>query len=158
VLAGALTLLGGACLFLGVALRREIWTDGVEWRLAVDLAVMLALGALAYSAAAAAFAAWFRRPLAWAAFFVVGVQMLTANLPASAGLRHLTIADPLRRILLDRVEPDARLARLLWPAEREFQPELIGRPYLALSILALSALVACVLGYTRSEYDSRTRE
>ena len=71
---------GGALLvFAGVASRGHLWPDGVEWGLLRTYCVVLSLGGAAYAAVAMFFGATFRRPLAWAAFFVVGVQMLAAN-------------------------------------------------------------------------------
>ncbi|MEO6597016.1 MAG: hypothetical protein ABIP94_19900 [Planctomycetota bacterium] len=116
------------------------------------------MGALAYAAVGAFLSAAFRRPLVWAAFFVVGLQMLTANLAVSAGLRQLTITDPLRRQVLDGIEPDSRLARILWPAEREFDREMIGEPLRDLTLFTLVCLGLAPWRYSRTEYDSRDRE
>ena len=151
-------LFGAVALFLGVAARAELWPDGVDWSLLVSFARAFVLAAIAYSAVAVLFGAFFRRPLVWAAFFVVGLQTLTANLPVSAGLRRMTITDPLRRLVLDSVEPDSRLATMLWPAERSFRPELIGEPLLDLAVLVLVCLVLATWSYCRTEYDSRVRE
>jgi ABC-type transport system involved in multi-copper enzyme maturation permease subunit len=150
--------LGVGLLFAAVALRGELWPDGVEWRLAAVFALVLGAAASAYAAVAMLFAACFRRPLVWAAFFVVGVQMLAANLPVSAGLRRLTITDPARRLLLDAIEPDRRLATLLWPAERDFRPELIEQPSRDLAFLIAFSLAVAAWSYRRTEYDSRERE
>ena len=157
----AAALVGGAgvvALFAGVATHRERWGDGVEWRLLSTFLEVSLLAALAYAAVAVFFAAWFRRPLVWSAFFAVGLQMLTANLPVSAGLRHLTITDPLRRLVLDRVEPNQSLARGLWPAERAFDAEMIGEPVRDLVLFTLVCLGLGMWAYSRTEYDSRSRE
>jgi ABC-type transport system involved in multi-copper enzyme maturation permease subunit len=145
-------------MFAGTATNPERWGDGIEPELLVAFVQMFGLAALAYSAVAAWFSAFFRRPLAWGAFFVVGLQMLTANLPVSAGLRQLTITDPLRRFVLEAVNPDQRLARALWPAEREFQPDLIGEPVQELVILTGVCLVLALWFFTRTEFDARNRE
>ena len=145
-------------LFLGVAGNADLWPDGVQWDLLVVVAQMLTMAAFAYAAVAAWFSAFFRRPLAWGAFFVVGLQMLTANLPVSAGLRQLTITDPLRRFVLDGVNPDQRLTRALWPAERDFHPDLIGEPVRDLLVLIAVCLVLGLWSYTRTEFDARNRE
>ncbi|MBX3464863.1 MAG: ABC transporter permease subunit [Planctomycetes bacterium] len=157
-MAGGTGVLGMGLLFGAVALRGDLWPDGIEWGLAGAFAVVAGAAAAAYAAVAVLFGAFFRRPLVWAAFFVVGVQMLAANLPVSAGLRRLTITDPLRRLLLDGIEPDRRLAQMLWPAERDFRPELIEHPLRDLLLLGGLCLVAAGMAYARTEYDSRERE
>lgn len=157
----AAALVGGAgvvALFAGVATHPDRWSDGVEWPLLATFLEVTCLAAVAYAAVAVFFGAYFRRPLVWSAFFVVGLQMLTANLPVSAGLRHLTITDPLRRLVLDRVEPNQQLARGLWPAEREFNPEMIGAPVQDLLLFTLVCLALGMWAYSRTEYDSRSRE
>ncbi len=158
IVGSALSILGVVALFVGVALRPDLWGDGVEVPLLGVAALVMVSGAFAYAAVATWFGAFFRRPLAWGAFFVVGLQVLTANLPVSAGLRQLTITDPLRRLVLDGVNPDQRLARQLWPAEREFQPDLIGEPMRDLAVLTAVCLLLGLWSYTRTEYDARNRE
>tara|TARA_R110002072_G_scaffold228234_1_gene385020 strand:+ start:3836 stop:4729 length:894 start_codon:yes stop_codon:yes gene_type:complete len=157
-----------AALFAGVASRADLWPDGREPWLLVSFCIVLGLGAVAYSAVAVFLAATFRRPLAWAAFFVVGVQMLAGNLKVSAGMRQLTITDPLRRMTLDLIEPSRKLARDLWPAERN-EARLIengtgafrfefGSPLCSLLILILVCLVLGSWRYARTEYESRSRD
>lgn len=157
VVATALLQLGNAVLFLGIAARPEIWADGVDpsvWRAFRDL---LSLGAVTYAAVGVLFAAFFQRPLVWAALFAIA-QMLVALMPVSAGVRSLTVSDPLRRFLLDRIEPGPRLQEMLWPTERDFRSELIGHPLVALAVLTTIMLVLAMASYSRSEYDSRPRE
>lgn len=156
--AAVLAIFGLALLALALSVHGDLWPDGVEWGLAWQFAPVLACGAVAYAAVAAFFGAYFRRPLVTAAVFVVGLQTLTANLDVSAGLRHMTIVDPLRRLVLDRVEPDSRLAALLWPAERDFRPEMIGTPLQELVLLVGVSVLLAVWSYRRTEYDSRDRE
>lgn len=156
-----------AVLFVAIAARPALWPDGYELHLLGSFAVVLCLGAMAYAAVAVFFGAMFRRPLAWAAFFVVGLQMLTANLPVSAGLRQVTITDHLRRMVLDLVEPDRSLARALWPAERPESLEGLrsgafelesGSPLVSLMIFIGVCLVLACYRYTRTEYESRARD
>jgi hypothetical protein len=158
LIASIASIVGVVLLFGAIALRADMWTDGIEWHLATSFAGVFAGAAAAYAAVAMFFGAFFRRPLVWAAFFVVGLQTLAANLPVSAGLRSLTITDPLRRLLLDTIEPDRRLVGLLWPAERDFDLDLIGHPVLDLAILTLVALAVAGWCYARTEFDSRERE
>lgn len=159
---------GAAALYFGVAAHADIWSDGHEPGLLRTFCAVLSLGVVAYAGAAAFFAATFRRPLAWAAFFVVGVQMLTANLPVSAGLRRLTITDPLRRVLLDQLEPTRSLARDLWPAQRadarvvDDLPESftfeVGSPLFDVAVFTVVCLALACWRYSRTEYESRSRD
>ncbi|MCU0863274.1 MAG: ABC transporter permease [Planctomycetes bacterium] len=150
--------IGSLAAFVGIAAHPGLWPDGVQWELVGVFARSYAVAAIAYAAAAMLFSSWFRRPLVWAAFFVVGLQQLTANLPISAGLRQLTITDPLRRLILDGVEPDPRLAKSLWPAESEFRTELIGSPLTELAWFTGVCLLLAAIAYQRSEYDARSRD
>lgn len=150
--------LGATVLFVALAARPALWPDGVDISLLGVFVAVLALAAVAYAAVAVLLGATCRRPLAWAAFFVVGVQMLAANLPVSAGLRQLTITDPLRRLILDRIEPDARLARILWPAEQDFRPEAIGEPVGGLLLFTFACVALAAWRYSASEYESRNRD
>ncbi|MBM4063415.1 MAG: hypothetical protein FJ265_20290 [Planctomycetes bacterium] len=156
-IAAAVAVAGGAVLFAGVAARPDCWSEGVDTRLLAVFAGTLALGAVAYAAAGACIAACFRRPLVVAALAVI-LQMVVALLPMSAGIRNLTVADPLRRIVLDRIETGARLAQMLWPGESDFRSELVGQPELSLGIFTAVASILCLWAYGRSEYDSRSRE
>lgn len=149
---------GAAVLFAALAARPALWPDGVDASLLTTFVGALALAALAYAAVAVLLGATCRRPLAWAAFFVIGVQMLAANLPVSAGLRQLTITDPLRRLILDQVEPDARLARILWPAEQDFRPEMVGMPVRGLLMFTLACVALAAWRYATTEYESRNRD
>lgn len=149
---------GAFVLFAGMADNRDLWPDGPQWRYAGDFAVACAVAAFAYAAAAMAFSAYFRRPLVWAVFYVVGLQQIVANLPVSAGLRSATITDPLRRFVLDRVEPNQQLARELWPAEANFDAEMVGAPLQDLAWIAVVALAIGCWVYARTEYDARPRD
>ncbi len=157
IVAGAIGLFGGLCLFLGVAARPSLWENGIEIRYASAFAQVLSFGAVAYAAVGVYFAAALRRPLVTAAVAVI-LQMVVALLPVSAGIRMATVSDPLRRLLLDRIEPNASLAEMLWPGERDIRSELIGQPVLSLAILTAVVLLLGMVSYARSEYDSRTRE
>jgi ABC-type transport system involved in multi-copper enzyme maturation permease subunit len=164
VVAGcAIAWTGSVILFLAIAAHGEIWRDGIEPGLCWTFCVVFTLGSAAYAAVAMFFGATFRRPLAWAAFFVVGVQMLAANLPVSAGLRQLTITDPLRRMVLERVvldesNPDRRLAGAIWPAERSFEADQIGSPVTNLLVFTVVCLLLAAWRYATTEYESRSRD
>ena len=168
LVASGIACAAAAAIYGGVAARADLWPDGREPALVGTYCAVLCLGVLAYSGAATFFGATFRRPLAWAAFFVVGVQMLAANLPVSAGMRRLTVTDPLRRVLLDQLEPTRSLARDLWPAQRSdarsaddlagsFRFEL-GSPLVDLLIFTAVCLCFGAWRYARTEYESRSRD
>lgn len=157
VLGIAVASFGAACLFVGAALRPDRWATGVEPELLTIFVEVNGFGVLAYVAVGALFAARFRRPMLWGSLAVVG-QMLVALLPVSAGLRSVTVADPMRRLLLDRLDPNGQLARLLWPSERDFRSDLVGQPLLNLSAVGLVSLLLAAYAYARREYDARERE
>lgn len=151
-------------LFLAVLLGAPTAMEATALRSLGAFATVLSLGVVAYAAAAMMFAAWFRRPLAVAALFVVGVQMLAANLPVSAGLRSMTITDPLRRLLLEHLQPAPWLASALWPAERGEALEVFrteqaaGGPLPDLArVLVVCLLIACSM-FTMREYEARRRD
>jgi len=153
-----LAVFGVLVLFAALASRPGLWPDGVEWTLPWSFALVLSVGAATYAAVAMLFGAWFRRPLVMAALFVVGLQTLTANLDVSAGLRRITVIDPMRRMLLDSIEPEPSLVRQLWPAERDFRSEHVGTPMRDLAVLAAVCAAIAAWLYRRTEYDSRERE
>jgi hypothetical protein len=154
----AMHALGVALVFGAGSLHPDMWSDGLEWNLFWVLISACALLSVAYATVAGFFGAWFRRPLVWSAAFIVFGQLFLANLPAKAGIRHATIADPVRRFVFDRVDLGDNLQRALWPAERNFKAELIGEPLFDLSVFVAVALLLGLLAYTRSEYDSRERD
>jgi hypothetical protein len=156
VVGAVLAVAGTTALAVGVAAGAPgadpaIWT---AWQVFVPT---LALGSVAYAAAAMVFATFCNRPLVWAAFFVVGLQQLTANLPVSAGMRQLTITDPMRRLVFDGLEPNPRLAEALWPAEPSAQ-DLIGAPITDLAWFSGVCLVLAMLAWRSIEYDARPRD
>lgn len=161
--AAALLAVGASCAvtaapFFALAAQPGGWADGVDRAALLTFVGAFALGAVAYVSVAVLFAALFRRPLVWSALFVVGLQMVAGNLPVSAGLRRITITDPLRRLVLDGIEPDQRLVQLLWPAERRIGFDQIGDPVLDLLVLIGLTLLLAVWRYSCAEYDSRPRD
>ncbi len=165
--ASAMAWCATAVLFVAIQARADLWPDGRQPHLFWSFGLVLTFGAMAYAAVSVFFGATFRRPLAWAAFFVVGLQMLTANLPVSAGLRQVTITDHLRRMVLDLIEPDRGLAHALWPAERDeslvelsdgaFRFES-GSPLVSLLIFTFICLALAAYRYACTEYESRARD
>jgi hypothetical protein len=92
------------------------------------------------------FSAWFRRPLVWAAFFVVGLQQVTANLPSPPGLRQATITDPLRRLLLDGSRAGRPSGARPVASRVGVPPELIG-----IAVLDLGPVHRCERSARRVE-------
>ena len=158
MLATVITIAAVLALFAGIAQHPDRWPDGVEWDLVIAFGWSMGVGAVAYSAIAVLFGAVFRRPLAWSAFFIVGVQIVVANLPVSAGLRQLTVTDPLRRVVLDWIEPDGRLARIMWPSESVISVDDVGSPVLNLTIITAVCLALACWKYSSAEYESRSRD
>lgn len=155
--AGLALAAGATMLHFALAAQPEAWAAGVDrapWHAFVRLSLW---SALAYAAVGAAAAAAFGRPLVVAAGYVV-LQMIAAILPVSAGVRAITVSDPLRRLLLVRLEPDAELEHLLWPDDRALRSELVGQPQVALAFWIAVLIAFALLRYARAEYDARERE
>ncbi|MEC7584030.1 MAG: ABC transporter permease [Planctomycetota bacterium] len=150
--------LGVLSVFAGVAMSPDVWQDGVEPGLAVVFIVALALMAAVLSGVATLFSARFHWPLVWSTGYIIGVQLFIGNLPAKASIRVLAVADPVRRYVLDGVDPGRRLARRLWPSERQWDENLVGSPLLHLATILFVCLALALFYYRRSEYDSRPRE
>jgi len=89
---------------------------------------------------------------------VVGFEFFVSNLPPGATVRSFTVADPVRRFLLDWLEPTQKLARQLWPSQRNFDPEQLGTPLVSLAQFVVFNLLLAVWIYGRTEYDSRPRD
>lgn len=149
---------GVTLLYFAVASHGALGGEAVDVTAWLVFAEAMLLLSAAYAAVACCFSAMFRWPMVWGAGFIVGAQMLVANLPIRASIRYATITDPVRRFVLDGLDPDRELARMLWPAERDWRAELIGAPLQNLGILVAIALLLALVSHTRSEYDSRTRE
>jgi hypothetical protein len=132
--------------------------QSVPFGTAALFAAVTAGASAAYVAMAAMFAAAFRRPLVWAAFTIVGLQNLVANLPLKAGLRQITVSDAVRRILVDNLEPDRNLMEMLWPAEGDAPLDHLGRPWRDLCVILATCLAVALWTYCRRDYDSRERE
>lgn len=158
LVSSAIAWASAATLYAGIAQHDERWFDGSEPELMFAFGVTMSLGAIAYSSVAVFFGAMFRRPLAWSAFFIVGLQLVVANLPVSAGLRQLTVTDPMRRLIVDYIEPSDRLARLLWPSERMVTLDDLGAPVTNLLVFTAACLLLACWRYAATEYESRNRD
>ena len=156
--ATAIAWCAAGAMYAGIAWHEHRWFDGAEPELLYAFGAVMSLGAVAYTALAMLFGATFRRPLAWSAFFIVGLQLVVANLPISAGLRQLTVTDPLRRMILDCIEPDGRLARAMWPLERSMSLDDLGSPLSNLLVFTGVCLLLACWRYASAEYESRNRD
>jgi hypothetical protein len=157
VAGAAISALGVLAIHVGLGANARLFDGGGEGHTSLVFVYATSCGAAAYAACAVLFSAAFRRPLLWSALFVVGLQQLAANLPVSASVRQITIADPMRRLVLAGIDADARLAEHLWPAQR-FASNLIGAPLAELAWFTGVCLVLACWIYSRTEYESRHRD
>ncbi|MEQ1631442.1 MAG: ABC transporter permease subunit [Planctomycetota bacterium] len=149
---------GAGMLLLGAAYHEDRWPNGIDPSLFTTMLAALTMLVVGYAAIASYFAARCRRPLIWCAAFVIFGAMFLPMLPAKAGLRVATLADPVRRFLFDRLDPNPRFVEALWPSERGFSEDLIGEPLWNVAIVIGIGLGLALLSYSRAEYDSRERE
>lgn len=159
VITTALAGFGMLVLMGGMSLMSWDWPSGYpETELLPMFFASAALAGAAYTSVAVLFGVWFRRPMVWSVFFVVGFEFFVSNLPSGATVRSFTVADPVRRFLLDWLEPTQKLARQLWPSQRNFDPEQLGTPLVSLAQFVVFNLLLAVWIYGRTEYDSRPRD
>ena len=120
----------------------------------------LLMAAAAYSAVAVLFGAFFKRPMVWAAAFILGWELLASNLPPEAGVRTMTVADPVRRFILAglELEPGSSLSQVLWPGYSDWAPEEMGNPEGTVFFFIVTCMALGLWVYGRTEYDSRPRE
>ena len=156
----ALASLALVALYFGLALPAWPWYLGrgprPEWL--QTYAVGAALAAPAYAAIGACIGAFAKRPLVVAIAYVLGWEVLASNLPPEAGVRVLTVADPLRRFLLVELEPTGTVHRALATSFRDIDPLLLGDPLTALARLLVLPLGLAIFWYARREYDLRGSE
>lgn len=158
LVAAAIAWASAAAMYFGLTRHEDRWFDGAEPQLLHAFGWVMSLGAVAYTSVAILFGVAFRRPLAWSAFFIVGLQLVVANLPISAGLRQLTVTDPMRRLVIDLIEPSDRLGRMLWPFERAVSLDDLGAPVLNLLVFTGVCLTLACVVFARTEYESRGRD
>jgi hypothetical protein len=119
-----------------------------------------AVAAPGYAAVGVLCGAWSKRPLITAIAFVVGWELMVSNLPPEAGIRGWTVADPLRRLLLERIDPPAgsELGDLLQASLAGQDTSGLADPIASLAWFTAVALGLAILVYTRREYDARARD
>lgn len=149
---------GAFAILLGAGFHEDRWPEGVDYGLFGYMLVALTMLVVGYAAVACFFAARFRRPLVWSAAFVLFAGVFLPMLPAKAGIRVITLADPVRRYLLDQLDPDQRFVQSLWPSERNWTEDMVGSPVTNVVSVVGIALLLALVSYCRAEYDSRERE
>ncbi len=162
VFSAALSSLAIFALYAGMAGPAREWRGGVP----PDAAQLwcygqaVAMAAAAYAAVAVLFGAFFKRPMIWSAAFILGWEIFAGNLPPEAGVRAMTVADPVRRFILAglELEPNSPLGQVLWPGNTTWSPEDMGNPVRSVVFFAVSCLGLGLWVYGRTEYDSRPRE
>ena len=164
VLTAGLGCLAVAALYIGLATPARDWRGSAPpelWELWWYLQAVL-LSSAAYAAVAVLLGAYFKRPMLWAALFVLGWELFASNLPPEAGVRTMTVADPVRRFILANLElePGSLLAQVLWPSSSytSWSPEEMGSPVRTVFFFIAICLGLGLWVYGRTEYDSRPRE
>lgn len=158
VAVGALLVL--SAYWLALVLPGHAWRSGFAPREATLLVYArgVALAVPAYAAVGVLLGAAFKRPLVAAIVFVVGWEVAVSNLPPEAGVRGLTIADPVRRFLLGLV-PDQeglRLHRMLEGSSHNRDISRLGEPVSSVLVFGAIALGLALWIYTRREYRLRS--
>jgi hypothetical protein len=136
------------------------WRHGIAPNGAHCVAYVQALGLAvpAYAAAGALFSVFFKRPLVTGAAFLLVVEILASNLPPQAGVRAFTVADPVRRWIVETIQPRGELREALTGSLAGVDPARLGDPIDALIRFTLVSLVLAAWIHARREYDSRVGE
>jgi ABC-type transport system involved in multi-copper enzyme maturation permease subunit len=145
--------------YASAALPERAWRAGIGPSAHSARVFLLAvlLGAPAYAAVGALLGAYFKRPLLIAMAFLIGWEILVSNLPPQSGVRALTIADPLRLWIVERLPDSEKLvSALTFGQGRGNDPPGDHAMVIARTIAVLLALAMLV--YSRREYDSRPRD
>lgn len=149
-------------LYLAFALPEHPWRFGlgVPGKLLGSFCIAAAYACPAYAAVGMLCGAWFKRPIVWAAIFVVGWEFIASNLPPEAGIRGATVADPVRRWLLMDLDLDARsdLSEVLTGTLQGYEASNFGDPFASLALFTGVVLTVCVWLYTRREYEAQARD
>jgi hypothetical protein len=152
-----------AAVFAVFALRSD-YAQGIVPRASM-LAVFLQAAGLAvppYAAVAMACAAVSKRPLVTGVAYLMISEGVLSNLPPQAGVRSATVADPIRRWLLEHLGARGDLREVLIGSLEEFLDQVdlarMSDPIPTLAKFTLVVLGLALLVYSRREYDSRPRE
>ena len=162
VVTAGLACLAVGALYVGLAAPERVWRGDAppeSWEIKWYFLAIL-LSSSAYAAVAVLFGAYFKRPMLWAALFVLGWELFASNLPPEAGVRTMTVADPVRRFILAslELEPGSPLSQVLWPDYTSWSPEEMGSPVRTVFFFIATCLGLGLWVYGRTEYDSRPRE
>lgn len=120
--------------------------------------IAAALAAPAYAAVGTLVGATFKRPLVAAVIFIVGWEVAISNVPPQAGVRGLTIADPIRRFLTAALAPerDSDLAAVLESTLHGQDVSRLSDPVASIMTFVAVSLGAAVCIYARREYRFRS--
>ncbi len=162
VLGAVGTAVACALYWLALAIPDRPWRRGLGPE-PETLAAFAAAGAIAapgYAAVGVFCGATFKRPLIAAILFVVGWEVAVSNVPPQAGVRGWTVADPVRRFLLDAIDPPANsgLSEVLELSIAGADTSRLGDPVASVAWFSLVFLAAATIVYTRREYDARARD
>lgn len=152
--------LGVLVTWLAVALPTRPWRAGIAPGAGSPALFVLgaALAAPGYCAVGVLAGVTFKRPLILAMAFLVGWEVVVSNLPPRSGVRGLTIADPLRRWLFERLAGAADFVSSL-PVYAGSGTGATGTdPVFALVRATAVALLVAIFVHSRREYDSRPRD
>jgi hypothetical protein len=145
------------------ALRTD-YQQGIQPRAAM-LGVFLQAAALAvppYAAVGVLCASLFKRPLVTGVAYLLISDGVLSNLPPQAGVRSATVADPIRRWLLEHLEARGELREMLVGSLEPFLEDIdvtkMSDPASTLLKFTIVVLGLALLVYSRREYDSRPRE
>jgi hypothetical protein len=151
-----------AAYWLSLAIPDRPWRHGLAPTGAVLWAfvVAAALAAPGYAAVGVFCGAWSKRPLVTAVFFVVGWEVAVSNVPPPARVRGWTVADPVRRLLVERIAPPPQspLDDLLQGSLGGHDPGLLPDPVTSVAWFTAIVLGLAILVYSRREYDARARD
>ncbi|MCC6783884.1 MAG: hypothetical protein IT457_13660 [Planctomycetes bacterium] len=149
-----------ACYWVVLALPDRPWRRGLAPQPATlgAFVVGVALATPAYVAVGAFVGVTFKRPLVALVLFVVGWEVAISNVPPEAGVRGLTVADPLRRFLIETIvpEPGGMFENVLVGSLEGHDASQMAAPLPSILRFLTVVAVAGLLVFARREYRPRS--